>query len=166
MALRLDVNTLTGPQTAGKELIISQPSVSLSLLLAPYSFVSPFPRLPPPLPAQLPPVLPSPLQSPVLRCDLITAAWRSMPPVAGGSIALNYGFISAHPHHAPPSSHTHTHTHESSPSPHLQHHLSHTYTHSTPTNYSQSRSIPYNLIFIHFSINPEIAFICRIRQAK
>lgn len=152
MALRFDVNTLTGPQTVGKELIISQPSVSLSL------FPSPLLRLPS-LPPHPPfPPLPSPLQSPVLRCDLISAAWRSMPPVAGGSIALNYGFIS------PPL----TQMRAAPPPPHHHHHHTHTHAHihNTPTDYSQSRSIPYNLIFIHFSINPEIAFICRIRQAK
>lgn len=117
-------------------------SLSLSALLS-----SPFTSLHPFLPLfLLHPLCSSFLQSPVLRCDLISAAWRSMPPVAGGSIALNYGFIS------PP------HTDESCNPP--------THTCATPTDYSQFRSIPYNLIFIHFSINPEIAFICRIRQAK
>lgn len=104
MALRLDVNTLTGPQTAGKELIISQPSATPSFS----------PRyIPLSLPLSLP-VLPSPVQSPVLRCDLISAAWRSMPPVAGGSIALNYGFIPAPPPHPASLS---SHTDESCPTP-------------------------------------------------
>ena len=80
---------------------------SLSALLS-SPFTSPQPSLPLFL---FLPLCSSPLQSPVLRCDLISAAWRSMPPVAGGSIALNYGFISP-PHsdqscNLPP---THTHT--------------------------------------------------------